>query len=144
MKLLKSEQKWKGHFTYLVGYETIDQYKEVTFSMDIIVNNDSFNGISTDSESSDAFDKPAKVKGFFEKDSISFILKYPCSYYKNEEDEIVLDKTSKHPDIHYFGYLDSTKREANGKWEMTLSQEEYGEDYIDEVVSGEFQMRRIN
>jgi len=144
MKTIHLKQKWKGLFTYLEGYETIEQYKEVAFTMEITLTENSFIGTSTDSESKNAFDKPATVKGFIEDDKISFVMKYPCAYSKGENGEIVLDKSSKHPEIHYLGFFNEDKASVNGNWEMTIYEEKYSDGYLEEILNGEFEMRKMN
>lgn len=141
MKVIRLTQNWKGFFTYLDGYDGLDQYKDVDFSMELELNDKSFIGLSTDVESKDFFDKPATVKGFFDDEKISFVLKYPCAYYKNENGEIILDRNSEHPDIHYLGFFSDDKKFVSGNWEMTIYQEEYLDGYINDVLRGSFEMR---
>jgi len=143
MNPIHIKQKWNGTFSYLEGYELPDQYKEVEFTMDINISENSFVGISTDSESEKLFDKPATIKGFIEGDKISFIVKYSYSYFKNENGQLILDPTSEHPDIHYLGFFDDDKTEVNGNWEMTIYEEKYGDEYLEEVANGKFNMRKI-
>ena len=144
MKTVQLNQIWKGFFTYLIGYDTIEQYKQVEFTMEITITENSFVGISTDSESRKAFDKPATVKGFIENDTISFVMKYPCLYFKDERGEIILDQSSEHPDIHYLGFFDYKKLIVHGNWEMIVYEEKYSDGYLEEILNGEFEMRKIN
>ncbi|WP_298539514.1 hypothetical protein [uncultured Aquimarina sp.] len=144
MKLVDKKQKWKGQFTYQDGYSDIDQYREVIFEMEIKVDNDSFVGISKDSESKELFDKPASVKGFFDNDMISFVLKYPYSYYRDDDGTLVVEKGYEHPDIQYIGFYDEDLKEYKGNWEIVVDQETYGTDNLLEVVNGGFQLRRID
>lgn len=143
MKIAHNKQTWKGFFTYQDGYESIDQYIEVAFTMELTFNENSFVGISSDSESENAFDEPATVRGFIEEDKISFVLNYPCSYYKDENGKIVLDRNSKHPDIQYLGFFDEDKKSISGTWEMTVYEEKYLDDYLEEIANGEFEMGRV-
>ncbi|AXT49495.1 hypothetical protein D1818_01165 [Aquimarina sp. BL5] len=144
MELVDKKQKWKGQFTYLDGYNTLDQYREVDFMMEIDVNNSSFVGISRDSESKELFDKPASVKGFFDNDMISFVLKYPYSYYRDDHGTLVVEKEYEHPDIQYIGFYDEDLKEYKGNWEIVVDQEAYGTDNLLEVVNGGFELRRVN
>lgn len=143
MKIIENIQLWKGHFIYQEGYEAIDQYIEVPFSMKLTFNGDSFTGESTDSESETIFDKPATVKGFIEDNTISFVLNYSCAYFKDEDGKIFLDKKAKHPEIRYFGIFDKDSKGYTGMWEMTVHEEKYLEDYIEEIANGTFEMRRM-
>ncbi|MBV1922849.1 MAG: hypothetical protein KUG68_02345 [Flavobacteriaceae bacterium] len=144
MKVHFQKQIWKGKFSYLVGYETINQYKEVEFTMEFTLDNERISGTSYDDESKDYFDEPATVNGFYKEKTISFILKYPCSYFLNDNGEIELDKNNEHPDIHYLGILDDSGKFIQGTWEITtwVEDQDHYEDII-EIANGEFQMNRI-
>lgn len=144
MKTVHIKQQWKGYFTYLEGYEAIEQYKQVEFTIKITLTENSFVGTSTDSESKHAFNQPAIIKGFIDDEKMSFVLKYPCSYFKDDFGNIILDKSSQHPDIHYLGYFDNDKKAVSGNWEMTIYEEKYGDDYLQEILNGAFEMRRMN
>ena len=143
MKIIDNRQTWKGFFTYLEGYESIDQYIKVEFTMQLIFNGDSFNGTSIDSESENIFKEPAKVIGFIENDKISFVKNYPYHYYKDENGEIVIDENLKHPNIEYLGFYDENERKFFGTWEMIVYEEKISEDqYLEEVANGEFEIQR--
>lgn len=143
MKLTENKQIWEGYFTYEDGYEVIDQYIDVKFRMELIFNDNSFFGTTTDSESEDFFDKPINVKGFILDNKISLVVNYPYLYYKNEDGKIIIDKKSKHPEIRYFGIYDEITKKYFGTWEMTMYEEEYLGDYIEEIANGEFEIKRV-
>lgn len=143
MKIIHSKQIWNGFFTYRDGHDAEDLHLEVPFTMELLFTEDSFTGISSDAEAEEIFDRPATVKGFIEEDRISFVLNYPCHYYKDENDKIVLDRNLKHPEIHYLGYFEDDRKSISGTWEMTVYEEKYFDDYLEEIVNGTFEMRRI-
>lgn len=143
MQIADTIQLWKGYFTYQDGYATIDQYIEVSFSMKLTFNGSSFVGESTDAESENIFDRPATVKGFIEEDKISFVLNYPYSYYKDENGKFSFDKKAKHPEIRYLGFFDEDSKSYTGMWEMTVYEEKYLNDYLEEIANGAFEMRRV-
>lgn len=144
MKAIHIKQNWKGFFSYLEGYDTIEQYRRAEFTMEITLMENVFVGISTDSESKHAFEKPATVKGFIEDDKISFIMKYPCLYYKDNTGKIIIDRSSEHPDIHYLGFFEENKSSVVGNWEMTIYEEKHVDGYLEEILNGEFEMRKLN
>ncbi|WP_298346695.1 hypothetical protein [uncultured Algibacter sp.] len=144
MKTIHQKQNWIGFFTYLEGYDTIEQYKKVEFAMEITLTENSFVGISTDSESKNAFERPASVKGFIEDGKMSFVMKYPCYYFKDQNGKIILDHSAEHPDIHYLGFLDDEKDKVSGNWEMTVYEEKYSDGYLEEIINGEFEMQKTN
>ena len=143
MEIVNKKQIWKGFFNYQEDFEDIEQYIEVTFTMELNFNEDSFIGTTTDSESENIFDKPATVKGFIDRNKMSFVINYPCLYYKDENGKIVLDKKTKHPEIRYLGYYDEDYKVISGTWEMTLYEEKNLEDYLEAFAEGQFQMRRV-
>jgi hypothetical protein len=143
MRIVDNEQIWKGFFSYLQGYEIIDSYIKVPFKMNLTFNGDTFTGTTIDSESENIFTEPIKVKGFIENDKISFVVNYPYSYFKDENGEILVDKSLKHPNIEYLGYYDELEKKYSGTWEMVIYEEKITEDeYIEEIVNGEFEIYR--
>lgn len=143
MEIVENKQIWKGFFTYLHSYEIIDSYIKVEFQMDLAFSGNSFTGTSTDSESENIFVEPIIVKGFIDKDIISFVINYPCYYYKDEDGHIMLDKNLQHPNIEYLGFYDEIEKKYSGTWEMIISEEAISEDeYIEEVANGEFEIYR--
>lgn len=136
------KEKWEGVFSYGDEYE-LDAYTEVKFFIEIEKNKDSFIGIAEDEESKGLFDTPIIVSGFFEDNFISFTLKYPYSYYKNEKGEIVVDKTKAHPEINYTGFYNSMLKSFEGKWEMINEViEDYHEGDLVEVFSGDWELKK--
>jgi hypothetical protein len=71
-------------------------------------------------------------------------MKYPCLYYKDENGKIVLDKSSEHPDIHYLGFFDDDLKNVSGNWEMVVYEEKYSDGYLEEILNGQFEMRKTN
>ncbi|WP_433830760.1 hypothetical protein [Flavobacterium anhuiense] len=143
MKIVDNKQTWKGFFTYLEGYEIIDSYIKVEFEMDLTFDDNSFSGTSTNSESENIFVEPILVKGFIDDDMISFVINYPCYYYKDEDGTIKLDKNLQHPNIEYLGFYDQIEKKYSGTWEMIISEEIISADvYMEEVANGEFEIYR--
>ena len=101
--------------------------------MKIIFSGESFVGTFSSSESKHVFDEPPKVKGFVEDGKISFILKYPFSYFKDENGKFHTDKTTTHPEVHYLGFFN---------WEMVKFLDQSLNDYTEEIFNGTFEMRR--
>jgi hypothetical protein len=142
MKTVHSKQNWKGFFSYLEGYDTAEQYLEVEFSMEIMFEEESFTGTFTSSESKHVFNEPAKVKGFVEDDKISFILKYPFSFFKDENGNFNTDKATEHPEIHYLGFFNEDKSMVEGNWEMAIIHDQSLSEFTEEIFNGKFEMRR--
>ena len=144
MQIVNHQQTWKGFFAYLEGFEAIDEYTTVEFTMEVTFNGNSFTGTATDTESENVFKEPALVKGFIEDDKISFVKNYPCYYYKDENGKIALDESLSHPNIEYLGFYDESEKKFLGTWEMIVDEEKISEDqYLEEVISGDFEIQRI-
>ena len=128
MKIVDIIQNWSGYFTYPIYDEnenlSEDEEERVPFEMSINLHNGTFTGTATDQESKHLFDKPAFIKGFIEKNLVSFTIQYPCLYYINEQGELAIDSQEKHPEIRYTGFLNETEDEIIGEWEMGESPRE--------------------
>jgi len=145
MKLIHSKQSWKGFFEYPEDDNEIEVRQPVAFGLEITLDDNSFTGIATDAEAGHLFDQPIQVYGFFQDHIISFVKKYPCLYFKDEAGNLTIDPSENHPDIYYYGTIDSSKTRVTGTWEMVIEsiEIEIG-DYIEKVYSGNFEMRRTD
>ena len=144
MKIVDHKQTWEGFFTYPSDDDYSDQDLEVTFKMELIFNENSFTGTSRDSESEHIFEEPTIVKGFIEDNKISFILNYPCYYYRDEDGNIQIDKDLPHPIVEYLGYYDEYEKKFSGTWEIIIHEEKISEDnFLEEFIYGDFEMQRI-
>ena len=139
MKVVHHKQSWSGYFTYPIYDEDgklLDDVEErIPFEMSIQIQEGSFTGTATDEESKHLFNKPAIIKGFIEKNLISFTKQYPCLYYINEQGELTINTQEKHPEIRYTGFLNETQNEIIGEWELGTSP---GEGYW-----GEFELKKV-
>jgi len=140
-------QKWKGHFTYVNELEggTIFE-NEVPFEMDLIFNKNSFSGTTIDEETKGLFDRPITVNGFVEGEEISFIVMYPYNYYVTEEGKIVVDFDNDYPGCEYEGKYDTDESKFAGEWTLVIDEFKEGQfqpDYIQEFLSGNWEMRKV-
>ena len=133
-------QNWFGFFTYEESNEETKQEIKVDFTLKINIEGNSFTGTSFDKESINCFDNPAKIKGFMDNEKISFVMKYPYHYFTDKYGQIQTDKNSEHPDIQYLGFFNKEKNQVEGTWEMTLYSESYLDGFLEEVISGRFEM----
>lgn len=144
MRIISENEIWKGFFSYEDGYSSLTSLKEVKFLINIFIDDFSFKGVAEDEESKEYFDKPATVKGFFENDFISFVMKYPHLYFLDENNKIVVDKQSKHPDVNYYGVFDRESKSYKGEWEMIYDVEQLSDGIIEEVFSGNWELKKVN
>ena len=138
MKLVYLKQNWSGYFTYPIYDEKgefVNQEHRIPFDMTISIHDNIFIGTAIDQESKHLFDKPAEVKGFIEKNLISFTKQYPCLYFINDQGELAIDPDKPHPEIRYTGFLNDDKNEIMGKWEMSIEPEQG--DW------GEFELKKV-
>ncbi len=114
--------------------------------MEVEMDKGSFTGFRVDDESKDLFTDLVKVKGFIEDDFISFVVEYPYDYYVDlETGEAFVYSDVKHPGVNYEGTRDKQTGIYNGEWQILVSEEPDRAnpgDYIDEFVSGTWEMRR--
>lgn len=133
MKIIDIQQNWSGHFTYAVyddkGNASDKEEKRIAFKIVINLHNGTFTGTSIDEESKHLFNEPVTVKGFIEKNLMSFTMQYPFLYYINEQGELATDREQEHPKIRYTGFFNDTKDEIVGEWEMgeTPGEGQWGE-----------------
>lgn len=116
---------WKGFYRF--ESEEEKQTPKVDFTAQLKFNGDEFEGSCKESGTS-AHREAALMKGFIDRENntISFILKYPYSYWEGEDGTVEYDTSQPHPDIYYFGNFNSETNSYDGEWEMTT--EVYDED----------------
>ncbi|PIA77698.1 hypothetical protein BFR04_09690 [Gaetbulibacter sp. 4G1] len=142
MRIVSNNEIWKGFFSYEDEYSSLASFREVEFEINIFVNNHSFEGTAHDEESKKYFDEPVKVKGVFENNFISFVMKYPYTYFLNENDEIVVDKQVSHPDVNYYGEFDMHSKTYKGQWEITYIVEQFIDGDVEEIYSGNWELKK--
>ncbi len=108
---------WNGFYQY--GPEYTGKFPKVNFTTQLTYYQDGFEG--SYKESGDGAHREAAVmKGFIdeENNTINFILKYPYSYWEDENGIMQFDTSMSHPDIHYFGNFNSATNSYEGVWDM--------------------------
>ncbi len=134
---------WKGYFEYVPYQEELEYCMRIPFFIEIELKGYSFEGIHQDEESYPYFKTPSKVKGFFEDDFINFTLKYPCLYFINEQGEITLDRSKKHPIVTYYGKL-KTRDCYSGHWEIETIIESNSESDLIEIQKGPWLLKKVS
>lgn len=128
---------WNGLFIY--GSEE-DESESVRFRMELTIKNGIIAGQCIDSEEDGGIPLPANINGFVENNTVSFIKKYPCLIYVDENGKYQKDESQSHPEIHYYGeYINGM---LIGSWEMILGSVEQGDDIIVEQLFGKWEMRK--
>ena len=125
-------ERWEGVFFYPVDDENYDIPKRVNFHINVEIKNDIFIGTHSDEESAPIFEEDAKLKGYFEDNFLSFILKYPYLYFLDEFGQQKTDKNKNHPKIHYYGNFNQKTNSYLGAWEMFEEfNDEFGSPWIE-------------
>ena len=132
--------KWKGSYNY---YDEDDQFCDETyFEMDILIDNGVITGEINDADEKVTIPMVAKVDGFCENNSISFIKQYPALWYIDEKGNVIIDESKKHPEIHYQG--DIKDDEIFGTWSIYTKAQQYGYGYFEEVTQGTWTVKKEN
>ncbi len=134
-----SKIKFEGFFEYEDDFP--DSPYQVHFQLIVTVKDGVLKGTGWDDESTHLFNEPAVVNGFIKDNFVSFVKDYPCLYYKNEQQIMVVDKTKNHPSVNY--RLDYSEKEQKwiGKWEMVVDEMILGDyDHLEEVYDGYCEM----
>ncbi len=133
--------QWIGHFTYGPSYGEELNGEKVQFRLFINeCSNREFWGKSIDLEGIGANYEVAEIKGFLKEDFISFTKLYPHYYQIDEGGNTSTELNSRHPEIHYEGFYDSHLKKITGKWEMSFDLEQVGEDWLEDVCSGTWEI----
>lgn len=108
--------EWKGFYEYGAGY-TLPQFgKRVNITVFFEGSNDSFKGYVTEDLSEHSVDLKATIKGFIDKDLISFVKTYPQKPLIVQEGNS--EKTMKKGilEIEHEGYVDLKNNSVYGEW----------------------------
>ena len=128
MEIKEGTQVWKGSFSY--NPEQEGDTEPVPFELYLDVKESNFEGVSYDDEFREYHDKLPKVKGYFEEDTIHFIVTYPVSFSINDMDKIEVDTSKKGHEVIYSGAYSSNKSKWMGIWEIMPLEEEEEEDGV--------------
>ena len=110
------KRTWVGHYVD-IGKDLNEE--EFPFRIDVELNDQmSFTGTIKEDEFYKNSQLLIPVKGFIDKDHISFVLKYPCLYEFDEDFNTIIDKTQKGHEITYDGYWDNNEGKWAGYWEL--------------------------
>lgn len=139
MHIKEGSHIWKGSFSY--NPEQEGDTEPVPFELYVEVKESRFEGVSYDDEFREYHDKLPKVNGYFEEDTIHFVVTYPVSFSINDMDEIEVDATKKGHEVIYSGAYSSNNSKWMGIWEiMPLEEEENGVMVYQDYSFGEWEL----
>jgi hypothetical protein len=135
--------QWIGYFTYGPAYGDELNGEKVQFRLFVnACSNMEFSGKSIDLEGIGANYEVAEVKGFLKEDFISFTKQYPHYHEIDETGNTLTDQNSQHPEIQYEGYYDSHSKKITGIWEMSFDLQQVGENWLEHVCSGTWEIKK--
>ncbi len=133
--------KWKG--TYTVVTEEGSEGRTKSFEMIIKEEeDDEITGEIIDTSESNQNPEIAKVTGFIMGDTLSFVKQYPYMFFYTEKDELKIDESKPHPEIHYHGEI--KENEISGLWDMEIGTMQFYGNYYSKMMSGTWQVKKIN
>jgi hypothetical protein len=133
--------QWLGHFTYGPEYGDELHGEKVEFRLFIQTHsNGAFKGTAVDLEGIGANFQQALIQGFLDNDLISFTKAYPHYYAIDEWGNSSTHEDLTHPIIHYEGIHNRRLNTFAGKWELCMDIGPVGEFWVEEVMSGTWEM----
>ena len=129
--------QWVGHFAYGPEYGNDLMGEKVQFRLFVDNFKDGqFTGRSVDLEGIGANFEIAQVKGYIDKDFISFTKEYPYFYGLDEAGNKIEDKNKQHPIVAYSGEYNSDTKTFSGQWELRMEIEPVGEYWLEDICTG--------
>ncbi len=134
--------KWAGQFVYGSDYGDLEGEK-VTFMLLVEKNDENgFEGKAFDIDGIGVNKEAASVRGFIEDSMISFVKQYPTTYVFREDLALEFLSNKLSPEIHYTGDYNESKQMFSGHWEIVWSEVKQGEDYLEYLCTGTWEMRK--
>ncbi len=133
-----------GLWTFVVVYgaEYGDlENQELIFEAEFSQNEDTFTAVGIDKSGVGMSSDLAKIRGFLDGDTISFVKQYEFSHYASEDGNTIIDKNNVGHEINYFGTYDSTSDLFYGDWDITTRPKGF---WYDLTATGTWTMRRVS
>lgn len=135
---------WKGYYKYGERYSKHLQKIENYFEMELVVIKNKITGLCKDEDTKDLFEESADIFGNIGNDySLDFTKHYPFFYGTDDDGDIFIDKSMKHPPVDYFGIFDPITNTAFGNWRMELIQVTDIETVLRHEFDGTWLMKKL-
>ena len=108
-----------GFYIYFNG----ENEDKIILELNVEINKGIIEGVGNDNITNEYFKTPFRVNGFIQSDHMNFIIKYPHSFYYDEENKIILDSSLEHPDIIHNAFYNSESNKWIGEWEMLVEED---------------------
>lgn len=132
--------------TYTGEYFDTDEHGKsfsVAFRMEVELDQKlNFTGTVWEAQFSTISNEKLSVKGFIEDSHISFVVKYPCLFARNEKGQIFIDQSKEGNEVIYDGYWNSESNTWVGEWEVEGQTVLERGDIVTEVFIGTFEMKK--
>ncbi|MEP6466126.1 MAG: hypothetical protein ABJB05_07455 [Parafilimonas sp.] len=109
---------WVGYYEYGESNSKLLQGTRTNFILNLKQSNRNFSGECIDLSEDYRNNSTAEVKGFVNKNLISFIKQYPYRKLIHADGRIEIDYDKSHPEIEYTGYYNDSKNSFEGTWLM--------------------------
>jgi hypothetical protein len=133
--------RWKGVLVYGPEYDDMEGV-ELFFTMNILQDKDSFTGTAVDTGGAGITPGEATIRGFIDKNEISFVKQYNASWEYDHQGIAVPVPGKPGPEIVYTGIYDPHSGEISGDWEISLDEQPVGYGYLSMILTGTFRMAR--
>lgn len=113
---------WKGWFGYGPQYSSQFQRQRDRFMMELEFKDQSLEGYCHDPITEKYFNSPARIKGIFKENKITFLKTYAARVELDELDETYVAYDQASYEIFYHGFYNNNRYAINhrfaGKWEI--------------------------
>lgn len=135
--------KWEGHYSLGMQYPEQRQKDRVGFFAEISVGEGVLSGICEEYITKVHLKKPAKLAGFIDGNLVTFVKRYSCYYFVDDEKKIRIDFSRPAHPIYYSGIYDVVSGIVSGEWKIEISPESEIADEVVPLSTGTWQMRKI-
>lgn len=133
------KRTWIGKYGYLFDDAETEHF---SFEINVKIIDGAFEGTAFEQEFSGSTGDLIHVKGFIEGDFISFVKKYPYGYWKDENDEVIIDIKIPGHEVVYQGNFDQEKGLWKGEWEIEVDIDQVDEENDEvQVMVGVWDMK---
>lgn len=134
--------QWTGYYQYGRTYGD-KEGERCEFRVELTVKDGELSGEAFEEVTEKHMGAPATISGFIEGAMISMIKQYPFYYQVDEKGGWKIDRTRKHPSIHYTGYFDPATETYSGEWdiEKVVERDFFGDESL-HIASGFWEMRK--
>ena len=133
--------QWTGYYEYGRTYGK-KEGERCAFRVELMVKDGELSGKAFEEVTEKHMGAPATISGFIEGSMISMIKQYPFHYSLDEKGEWKIDRSRKHPSVHYTGYFDPETGSFAGEWEIETPVEKGVGNSRVHVSSGFWEMQK--